>query len=1163
MKNAVTRGCAWVLIGLATLGPVAHAQTTEIYAGGANYVDLPGASAIASIGTMATGPDGALYFINSGGHIARFNSTNGTVTALPALPGVENPTFQYARGMAFDAAGVLHVSTDTTLYRVDLVAGTSTALGSLVEPGPMAFDSIGNLYYVSNMDHVIRVRRPNGSVEVFAGTIGTPGFSGDGGPATEAQLESPWNLTVAPNDDVYIADISNYRVRVVAAATGIISTVAGTGVYGYNGEGLPASQTQIPGPEALAFDAAGNLYISTGGNRILRLDAASGTIRTYVGTGIMGFSGDGGPAAAARISYAFQLALDGAGNLFFTDGEARRVRMVAADSGIISTAFGNGTSSFCGENVSATYACISEVTGLNVDDGDNLILSDWANARVRLVSSATHEIRTVALAQQGHEPHGVAHDATGNLYYASYGGTIWKVDAQTAAVTRIAGVGGYGLSGDGGPALQATFSAPGDVAVDTAGNIYISDGSNHRIRRIDAATGIITTYAGRFNGNILGDGGLAVNATFRNTYTIKFDPAGNLVISDGQNCRLRRINSATQIITTIAGNGLCRNDNAGDGQLATAVGIWVYPAFAFDPMGNIFVAWNKRLRRIDRNTGVITTVATIQTAAGTTFPYEVQDMEFDSQGNLYVVAMHSGIVFRVSGLPVEFPDATPPVIESTVVGQSSGNWYTSDVQVTWSVDDPESTVSSTSGCDPSSISSDTPGVTLTCVASSEGGTANKSVVVRRDATPPALEFGAATPAPDANGWNNNEVAIPFTTSDATSGVASTSTPSPVVISQEGVGITRSVTVRDVAGNYASFDTAPVSIDRTAPSVTPQITGTLGNGGWYKSDVQLAWSINEFPASIRSSSGCDSRTITGDTAGVTFTCSVTSAGGTTSNSVTIKRDATPPVLTFGAFSPASNANGWNKTNVTVPFTRSDALSGIASTSATSPLVMSTEGAAVTGQVTVIDNAGNAQVFTTAARNIDKTAPVVAIVAPANGATYGYYQDVVANYSCTDVSLLSCTAPDANGEMVNTKTSGPRTFKVTGKDLVNFTTSFTSEFEVEQQFNFAGFLPPMTGLPSPNLVARGSLVPIRWRLPDGHGGFVSNTASFSSATVQSSACAGTVVPLNDMASGPAGISYDASTGIFTYNWQTNASWTGCRRLVIKLKDTTLHELMFKFQ
>jgi hypothetical protein len=271
-----------------------------------------------------------------------------------------------------------------------------------------------------------------------------------------------------------------------------------------------------------------------------------------------------------------------------------------------------------------------------------------------------------------------------------------------------------------------------------------------------------------------------------------------------------------------------------------------------------------------------------------------------------------------------------------------------------------------------------------------------------------------------------------------------------------------------------------------------------------------------------------------------------------------------VLTFGAATPLPNVNGWNKTNVSVPFTVSDALSGIASTGTTSPVVISAEGAGVTGRVTVTDNAGNTRVFTTAPRNVDKTAPVVSLVSPENGANYGFYQDVVADFSCTDVSLLSCIGTVADGEMVNTKTAGARTFKVTGKDLVSFTASVTNTFTVASLFNFAGFLAPSNEPPTLNLVTRGSLVPIRWQLPDGNGGFVTNPASFTSATVGSLTCGSApVVAFNDTAGGPAGIAYDSATNTFTYNWQTSTSWTGCRKLTIKLRDNTLHELRFKFQ
>ena len=265
-----------------------------------------------------------------------------------------------------------------------------------------------------------------------------------------------------------------------------------------------------------------------------------------------------------------------------------------------------------------------------------------------------------------------------------------------------------------------------------------------------------------------------------------------------------------------------------------------------------------------------------------------------------------------------------------------------------------------------------------------------------------------------------------------------------------------------------------------------------------------------------------------------------------------------------FSQESPSSTFCLTGVTVPFTRSDALSGLASTSTTSPIVLSAEGAEISGQVTVTDLAGNTATFATVPRSIDKAAPVVAITNPANGANYGFYQDVVADFTCTDLSLLSCIGTTATGEMVNTKTAGARTYKVTGKDLAGFTTAVTNSFNVESLFNFEGFLAPASEAPTLNLVTRGSLVPIRFRLPDGNGGFVSNTASFTSATVATLTCGGAaVVALNDAASGAAGIGYDASTSTFTYNWQTSASWTGCRKLTLKLKDNSTRELRFKFQ
>jgi hypothetical protein len=734
-------------------------------------------------------------------------------------------------------------------------------------------------------------------------------------------------------------------------------------------------------------------------------------------------------------------------------------------------------------------------------------------------------------------------------------------------MTVFAGTGAYSFSGDGLLATGAAMAAPTDIAFDAAGNAYISDTGNHRIRRVDAATGIMSTYAGNSStSGPLGDGGLATAASLASPKVIEFDPYGNLVIADGEHCRLRRVDRNTGIITTIAGNGICSDFAEGDGGPATAASIGSHPAFAFDPLGNLFVAYANQLRRVDAWSGVINSVPA--PAGGLKSPEGLGlasplAMKFDSQGRLYVGDRYTPVVFRISGLVRR--DISPPMIQPHLTGVLGTNgWYRGDVDLYWTTVDDQSDITSVEGCGAERVTEDTSGVTFTCKATSEGGTTEQSVTIRRDTAPPRIRFGEPSPEPGPSGWYNSDVSIPFTAEDSVSGVASTSQPSPVILTGEGEGLYASVRVVDRAGNAMTFERLFINIDRTPPTVDAVVAGVPGNNGWYRSDVTVNWAIGEMPGSIQSTTGCESSAVTRDTEGDTFTCSVTSGGGTTTRSVTVKRDATPPELTFGAPSPMPNANGWNRTDVSIPFEESDALSGVASTSSENPLVLSAEGEGVIGQVVVTDEAGNTATFHSVPRNIDKTAPAITFASPAAGATYGFFQDVRADYSCDDASLVICNAPTPSGELINTRVAGGRTFKVTGRDRVNFTTVVTHAFTVESSFNFEGFLAPASPPPTLNLVPRGALVPVRWRLPDGRGGFVTNPASFVSATVGSLSCgSATALPLGDAAVGGAGLSFDPSTGTFTYNWATGANWTGCRRLTIKLRDNSLHELRFKFQ
>jgi hypothetical protein len=237
------------------------------------------------------------------------------------------------------------------------------------------------------------------------------------------------------------------------------------------------------------------------------------------------------------------------------------------------------------------------------------------------------------------------------------------------------------------------------------------------------------------------------------------------------------------------------------------------------------------------------------------------------------------------------------------------------------VDGNGSAITNSTGCGVSNLAADTSGTTFTCTASSAGGTTSQSVTIKRDAAAPTLSFGTRTPAANSRGWNSGNVSFPYTASDATSGIASASSTSPVIITGSGAGITGQVVVFDQAGNSATFTTAAVNIDRTVAVITPVLTGTLGNNGWYRSNVQLTWTIDELPGSIEWTSGCGTYNVTADTTGISYTCGVQSTPGYTSKTVSIKRDATAPVVTITR--PANGATYTVGQSVTSSFACTDA------------------------------------------------------------------------------------------------------------------------------------------------------------------------------------------------------------------------------------------------
>src|SRR6267143_711547 len=282
------------------------------------------------------------------------------------------------------------------------------------------------------------------------------GGAGDGGAATSASLNFPSGVALDASGNLYIADQYNHRIRKVAAATGIITTVAGNGSPTFAGDGGAATSASLWSPTGVALDASGNLYIADYNNhRIRKVAAATGIITTVAGNGGASFAGDGGAATSASLNYPFGVALDASGNLYIADQSNYRIREVAAATGIITTEAGNGSPGFAGDGGAATSASLSFPRSVALDAGGNLYIADYFNQRIR------------------------------------------KVDAASGIITTVAGNGGIGaFAGDGGTATSASLNRPSGVALDASGNLSIADSFKQRIRKVDAASGIITTVAG-------------------------------------------------------------------------------------------------------------------------------------------------------------------------------------------------------------------------------------------------------------------------------------------------------------------------------------------------------------------------------------------------------------------------------------------------------------------------------------------------------------------------------------------------------------------------------------------------------------------------------------------------------------------------------------------
>ncbi|OJW74992.1 MULTISPECIES: NHL repeat-containing protein [unclassified Spirosoma] len=633
-------------------------------------------------------------------------------------------------GVAVDGNGNLYIA-DRANHRIrkvnpsgmiTTVAGTGNqgysgdgglaTSAQLYSPFGVVVDGSGNLYIADFGNCRIRKVSPSGIITTVAGT-GNAGYSGDGGPATSAKLQYPLDVAVDGSGNLYIADRDNYRIRKVNAS-GVITTVAGTGTYGYSGDGGLATSAQLNNPYNVAVDGSGNLYIAdTYNNRIRKVDTF-GVITTVAGTGNQGYSGDGGQATSARLDFPYSMSVDGSGNLYFSDGNNHCIRKISP-SGVITTIAGTGNGGYSGDGGPATLAQLYYPFGVAIDGNGNLYIGDYTHNRIRQVNtsgiitpvagngtkgiggySGDGEQATFA---QLSEPYGLTVDSNGNLYIADRNNHCIRKVSPSGIITTVAGTGNAGYNGDGGQATSAQLYSPTGVAVDGNGNLYIADRDNHRVRKVSPSGGIMT-ISGTGDAGYSGDGGQATSAQLYTPFGVTVDGNDNLYIADFGNHCIRKV-SPSGIITTVAGTGNAGYN--GDGGQATSTQLDSPTGVAVDGNGNLYIAdqYNHRIRKVNTSGRIITVAGTGSPGlfgdggqAISAWLYYPTDVAIDGSDNLYIAngfnrirkVNSSGVITTVAGTGAygyggDGGPATSAWLRSPfgVAVDGSGNFYIADL----------------------------------------------------------------------------------------------------------------------------------------------------------------------------------------------------------------------------------------------------------------------------------------------------------------------------------------------------------------------------------------------------------------------------------------------------------------------------------------------------
>jgi len=358
---------------------------------------------------------------------------------------------------------------------------------------------------VGEATRVLQIQVTTGGISTYAGT-GSAGYTGDGGAATSATVKNPEGVAVGPDGSIYVVDSDNHVVRKINPATGVITTVAGSGSPGWSGDGLLATAARLQQPQDVAVAPNGDLYIAdTGNHSIRKVTAATGLITTVAGSGSPGSSGDGGAATLAKLSSPRGIVLASNGDLYIADRSNNKIRKVSALTGIITTFAGTGTAGYTGDGGLAVAARLQSPEGVEFASNGDLYIADTSNDVIRRVSALTGFITTIAgtgttgytgdggaaTSARLNGPESVTVSASGDLYVADRGNNVIRRFTIGGTIATFAGTGTAGYSGDGGSATGAKLNSPAGIAIDGSGVVYVADTANQRVRKISGSLSIV------------------------------------------------------------------------------------------------------------------------------------------------------------------------------------------------------------------------------------------------------------------------------------------------------------------------------------------------------------------------------------------------------------------------------------------------------------------------------------------------------------------------------------------------------------------------------------------------------------------------------------------------------------------------------------------------